>query len=485
MKAKTSIVKSKIQPTRVDSLDTAITDALLSKVLRTSGAALALFDEQGHLVYHSDNLINIIGYHFDEIGDNLFFKVLGHESIPEIFKSTKLAPDSSTTHSLLPYTHKDGSSRIISIRSECIEITDHSYLILSVTDMTKEVERQNRLLQQSQMKDVVLDINQKLSEETPNEVFFEYLLSRVGDIMPYADSGCILLLSEDDNETLIPAASFGYLEDEIRQFRIRIKDSFFYSVCSGVFEKTFIINDIHSLADDGFPENPGNKDHQRVRSCVSGPIIKGGLVYGFISIDSYSNNVYTEDDVQIMEYMRQQLGIALSRWDMIQKNAYLSKYDQLTGLLNRWYLNQLSDDEFEHWKQQGASVTCAAMDLNDLKLVNDRLGHHQGDTYITSLSTALKLAFRSTDYLFRLGGDEFAGIFFDLSEEKLTEKLEEINASLAENEILLSVADLTPGFGFGIASLEGSSRDIHEVLKIADKRMYTHKALMKAHKNAR
>lgn len=457
-----------------------ILEALLNSVLRNSGSIAALFDDAGRPKYCSNGLQDIIGCIFDESDEPYLARLLGLTSMAEVYAAVEQSPDSVITLSQLSSAQKDKGARAINIRLECICVNQFNYLSVGIKDITQEAERQNRLLQLSRMKDVVLDINHKLSEEIRYESFFEYLLSRVGEVMPYADLGCILLFAEDDEETLISAASFGYREEEIRQFRLKIKDSFFTRVTGGVYERAIIINGVHTMAQKGTAVVKSNEEHLIVQSSVSGPIMKDGQLFGFINIDSYRNNVYTEDDVEIMEYLRTQVGIALSRWEIVQKNAYLSKYDQLTGLLNRWYLNCLIDDSFENWKRCRDLVTFAVMDLNDLKRVNDQLGHHQGDAYITTFSSALKQAFRSSDHLFRLGGDEFAGIFFDITEEQLAEKLEKLNAVLSESEIQRDVAGLKLGFGFGIVKLEETCRGIHDLLKIADSRMYTHKAEMKA-----
>ena len=54
-----------------------------------------------------------------------------------------------------------------------------------------------------------------------------------------------------------------------------------------------------------------------------------------------------------------------------------------------------------------------AIDMDKLKLINDTLGHQEGDLAITLLAQAIKQSIRKSDYAIRLGGDEFCIILVD------------------------------------------------------------------------
>ncbi len=63
--------------------------------------------------------------------------------------------------------------------------------------------------------------------------------------------------------------------------------------------------------------------------------------------------------------------------------------------------------------QSGSSVMFIAIDMDKLKLINDTLGHQEGDLAITLLAQAIKQSIRKSDYAIRLGGDEFCIILVD------------------------------------------------------------------------
>ena len=92
-----------------------------------------------------------------------------------------------------------------------------------------------------------------------------------------------------------------------------------------------------------------------------------------------------------------------------KKLAYM---DLLTGYENRMAFEQRLREAGAQ-RDRGKSVTMIIFDVNNLKSVNDTLGHKQGDAYLKNTADTLSQHIGSTGSLFRIGGDEFATIFID------------------------------------------------------------------------
>jgi len=457
-------------------------EALMKGLLDNTETAMALVDRDGDLKYYNDSLSGISGYGFAELDETLLNDILGEYNVERFIKKLDAVFDQmgSVLVPAVQFQHREGGFRTARVRIDYIDIDGDGYALISIMNITEDILQKERIQQLSRMKDVVLAINHHLYEDADLDHFLDYVLSRVREVMPHADLGCILLLEEES--TLVIASSFGYNTEEIRNFRLPLDESFSYRVTGGNFVKTVIINDIQSMLHENYVEILETEDQKTVQSSISGPIIKGDHLYGLINIDSKDNHVYTENDVLIMEYLREQLGLALSRRDLYQEFSYISKHDQLTGFLNRWYLRELETNHVPRWERYGADVCIATMDLNNLKLVNDLLGHHEGDAYIRFFSTFMKNTFRSTDLIIRLGGDEFAGLFFHTPEEELIEKLDAVNQLIAECPLQQILPSIALGFSYGIVRFGEHGKNIEELLQIADKRMYHHKSVMKGEK---
>lgn len=90
-----------------------------------------------------------------------------------------------------------------------------------------------------------------------------------------------------------------------------------------------------------------------------------------------------------------------------QRLAEISKTDQLTGLYNRWGFVESVQAITTNPMNYGKEIMVLYADMDDLKIINDKFGHDEGDFAIKEIASILKGAFRSTDIVARFGGDEF------------------------------------------------------------------------------
>jgi diguanylate cyclase (GGDEF)-like protein/PAS domain S-box-containing protein len=86
---------------------------------------------------------------------------------------------------------------------------------------------------------------------------------------------------------------------------------------------------------------------------------------------------------------------------------YRAYHDALTGLANRYLLEDRFEQIAAHARRHGGFVVVALIDMNDFKLVNDHLGHAAGDEVLKCLAARLAASVRAEDTVARLGGDEF------------------------------------------------------------------------------
>jgi len=85
----------------------------------------------------------------------------------------------------------------------------------------------------------------------------------------------------------------------------------------------------------------------------------------------------------------------------------LSRTDPLTGLGNPLALEERLDQETARASRYGQPLSLLVMDVDRLKAINDRHGHHAGDLALQAVARALRNGARETDLPARVGGDEF------------------------------------------------------------------------------
>lgn len=102
--------------------------------------------------------------------------------------------------------------------------------------------------------------------------------------------------------------------------------------------------------------------------------------------------------------------------------------DDLTGLLNRRGFFALVEHQLRIAQRSGKEMLLCYADLDGLKLINDTLGHGEGDQAIADAAEVLRQTFRQSDVLARIGGDEFVILVTDPvqgSEEGISARLQE------------------------------------------------------------
>jgi diguanylate cyclase (GGDEF)-like protein len=162
-----------------------------------------------------------------------------------------------------------------------------------------------------------------------------------------------------------------------------------------------------------------------------------------------------------------------------EKLRELAYKDELTHLKNRRAFillatQQLLQSQRAINKKCDAAIALLFIDLDSLKNINDKFGHHEGDRAIIAMAEALKKTFRKSDIIGRLGGDEFVVMAFETgAEEKITRDRLQRNVDLINEE---KIYPFTLSFSLGLALYDPATfSTVEELMKIADKKMYKEK----------
>ena len=345
-------------------------------------------------------------------------------------------------------------------------------VIIDITEIRKNENKLNRLLK---FKEIMIEVNQSIIELTNINELFDLILSKCITLMRGAKYGSILLLKKDTN--LVIASSIGYADEKIEDFILPLESSFHYLKTKGKITSTIIIDDVSNLYSSKYVVL--GKNDWKIVSCISTPIIINNKLFGMINIDSDQKDIFNEDDIDIMNYMKYQIENTISTHNLYNEIMYLSKYDKLTNIYNRRSFEEIFDKVLSEALRHNNSFLLVIFDLNGLKLVNDTYGHLQGDEFIKSFVNKLKSSISETDILARYGGDEFIGVFSNTQLDSLTEKFEELNKYFIDNPIILEGNKVTYNYSYGIATFLSDAVSYSQLIKIADERMYIYKENLK------
>jgi diguanylate cyclase (GGDEF)-like protein len=151
--------------------------------------------------------------------------------------------------------------------------------------------------------------------------------------------------------------------------------------------------------------------------------------------------------------------------------------DQLTGLLNRRYMEESLDRELMRASRSQSPLGLVLLDVDRLKQVNDTFGHEAGDRLLQTVSRFLQRRTRADDVLCRLGGDEFVIVMPGASLTIARDRAEQLLTEFRRVAIdFSSQGEAAPSLSMGLTVFPEHAQTGAGLLRAADLALYRAKA---------
>lgn len=157
---------------------------------------------------------------------------------------------------------------------------------------------------------------------------------------------------------------------------------------------------------------------------------------------------------------------------MLRSAAFV---DELTGLYNRRGFLRLAEHQIKLSHRKGRGYSLTFVDMDGMKLINDRHGHQEGDEALRHAADVLRASFRESDVIGRIGGDEFVALAIETDaedEDPIRERLR--RGLLAQNDRASKPYALAMSIGV-LYQEHGTEVPLRELLTRADALMYEQK----------
>lgn len=152
----------------------------------------------------------------------------------------------------------------------------------------------------------------------------------------------------------------------------------------------------------------------------------------------------------------------------------IANFDTLTQVYSRRY----GMDLVEQWLEEKREFALSFVDIDNLKYVNDRFGHTEGDQYIMLVANMLR-EFSADVTVCRIGGDEFMLLVENWSVEAVSERMEVLRRELIAQKHTPDIV-YEHSMSYGVVSIQrGDTLLVSDLLSIADERMYEYKRAYK------
>jgi diguanylate cyclase (GGDEF)-like protein len=151
----------------------------------------------------------------------------------------------------------------------------------------------------------------------------------------------------------------------------------------------------------------------------------------------------------------------------------LSAVDSLTGLFNRAFFFAAIDREISRSSRSGRGFCLLMLDLDELKLINDRSGHHAGDAVLRIVAETIRNGVRRIDVAARYGGDEFVALLPETDPTGGWVVAEKIRLTVAGTGV--PGLDWRPTVSVGVVSYPRDGQTVDDLMISADQAMYASK----------
>lgn len=204
------------------------------------------------------------------------------------------------------------------------------------------------------------------------------------------------------------------------------------------------------------------------------PVSHGEEVFGFIRVEWPGEEISCRTRIARALELSARARPLLETSRELARERELAIRDDLTTAYNRRYFDRALDEEIERARRYHLPLSLIFLDLDDLKLINNRSGHLTGSRVLQEVARRILGAVRTIDRVVRFGGDEFCILLPQTDAEQARKVAERVRDAISCETILFEEMDpieLTASFGIASYPLHAQTHD--GVIRAADAAMYS------------
>jgi len=438
----------------------------LSRGMLEAATTGIYFLQDGKFLYVNRLFEELSGYTFDElIGTHSLDYVHPDDRDTVRAKAIEVLKGQSSCPYEFRLIRKDSGIVWVLDRVASIQYKGKRSVLGTLMDITERKHAEAEVNRYTRQLETLFNIGTTVSQTLNLEELLVSVLDRVLKVTGVEIAG-IFLLDEKTRE-LVLRASRGMSVSFVREVKI-------LSAGEGILKQ--VVETGKPLLVENMSLEPRFNHHGkkkwRVQSFAALSIMAKEKILGMMGIGSYGHREFPDWEVRMLGTIANQIGMAIDNAQLYEHALELAFTDGLTGLYNRRYLMDQIEREFIRAQRSKAPLSLIMIDLDGLKGINDRFGHHVGDSFLKEVARIVKANTRASDVAARWGGDEFM-LLAPGTDSKGADKIaERIRAQVEHFKIKLEGEEAGITVSAGIVSYPTNASVVPELVKKADEAMY-------------
>ena len=427
------------------------------------------FLQDGRFLYVNRLFEEISGYTSDElVGKHSLDYVHPDDKKAVRIKAIEVLKGQSSSPYEARLIRKDSGIVWVSDRVASIQYKGKRSVLGTLMDITERKQAEEEIRRYTKQLEALFNIGATVSQTLNLEELLDSVLDNVLMVMG-VEVGGIFLLDKQTSKLLLKTHRGMSPEFARRVQVVSIGDGFIGQVAK--LGKPILAEDVSADSKLSWMRKMGDG----IQSFAAVPIMAKEKILAVMGVGSGKHREFPDWEMQMLDTIANQIGMAIENAQLYEHALELAFTDGLTGLYNRRYIMEQIEREFIRAQRSKAPLSLIMVDLDELKAINDRFGHHEGDGFLKEVARIVKVNTRASDVAARWGGDEFMLLAPGTDSRSASKIAERIRTQVERYKIKLEGEEVGITVSAGIVSYPAHASVVEELLKKADEAMYNAK----------
>jgi diguanylate cyclase (GGDEF)-like protein/PAS domain S-box-containing protein len=471
---------------RVQELEQALSESKWAEEVLKQGELVAaatiegmpdgvmLVNMSGEIIYVNKAFEKLLGYKANELIGTSALKLSTYSRSKDRVKAQeylkKVIEKSSAKPIDMNAITKDGEEIPINFTASVIKDAqgNSKTLVAVIRDITERKKAEEEVGRYTKQLEALSNIGATVSRTLNLEELLDNVLDTVLMVMG-VEVGGIFLLDKQTSKLLLRAHR-GMSPKFARQVQVvTFGDGFIGQAAKS--GKPILAEDVSADSKLSRMRKMGDG----IKSFAAVPIMAKEKILAVMGVGSHEYRKFPDWETLMLDTIANQIGMAIENAQLYEHALELAFTDGLTGLYNRRYIMEQIEREFIRAQRSKATLSLVMVDLDGLKAINDRFGHHEGDGFLKEVARIVKVNTRASDVAARWGGDEFMLLAPGTDSRSASKIAERIRAQVERYKIQLEGDEVGITISAGIVSYPAHASVVEELLKKVDEAMYNAK----------